>query len=840
VSWPPATVTRPDRDLSFDHPLQEERLKQRRGFVLVPFIALVAMLALVPARPVPARADEPPGLTMTASAAYDGSFKYGEWLPIWVEMENSGPDLEAEINVRLVSGTGTSVFAAGASLPTGSRKRIPLYVLPNNFTHELEVQLVKDKQVLLSQKLAVTPRPNLNYLVGLIAPQRGALSILSTIDLPGQKRPKELLDLTLADVPERAEGLRSLDVLILNDVDTSSLTPQQKRAITTWVRQGGRLIIGGGAGAQRTAAGLPGELLPLSPRGETEVDSLPGLSVLAADQQVRVPGPFVIATGDETEGGSTLASQDGTPLVRERTVGSGAVDFVALDLTTSPFDAWSGAADFWESLLSPGGSYPDWLPPDASLRQMRSGQMTYALSNLPSLDLPSVRSLAVLLAVYILLVGPVNYLVLRWRKRLHWAWVTIPVLTIAFAAGAFGLAYAQRGTDLILNKIAVVQLQPDGTAMVNSYVGLFSPAQQSYQVEVAGGGLLSPLNQDYNPWSPGGVNPTNEMVFVQGDPALVRGLTVNQWSMQTFATEGQWAELGPITGTFTLEGDQVVGTVHNGTPYQLTGVVLILGSQFVRLADIPAGQDAAATMSLPTAATTLPGNPVIYRIFEQEMQKAGPNGPPREAQLKQSVLESVLQPGGWFMDPMAARIGSAGQTNRLKSLTLIAWVDQAPPEVTVARRSPAVKTTALIYGALPFRTAAEGRVTLPPGLLQGRLTQLPTEGGTCGSSGSAAVYIARGNAIFEFHLPQDLADIRADELNLAIATDGGWMQPPTTAIYDWEKQDWSELQNQKMGSNVISGAASLVGPDGLVRVRLSSEGGTGGCYYLELGVTGTR
>ena len=44
-----------------------------------------------------------------------------------------------------------------------------------------------------------------------------------------------------------------------------------------------------------------------------------------------------------------------------------------------------------------------------------------------------------MLAGYILLVGPVNYFVLRWRDRLAWAWITIPTLTLAFSALAYGI-----------------------------------------------------------------------------------------------------------------------------------------------------------------------------------------------------------------------------------------------------------------------------------------------------------------------------------------------------------------------------------------------------------------
>src|SRR5690606_28686941 len=103
-----------------------------------------------------------------------------------------------------------------------------------------------------------------------------------------------------------------------------------------------------------------------------------------------------------------------------------------------------------------------------------------------------------------------------------------------------------------------------------------------------------------------------------------------------------------------------------------------------------------------------------------ELQQAGPNGPPRQAQLRQSVIESILQPGGWMLDPMSARIGAAGEGVSFKRLLLIGWMDQAPPEVTIARRDPAQKTTAVIYTALPYRLPSEGRLSIGPGLLNGR------------------------------------------------------------------------------------------------------------------------
>jgi hypothetical protein len=476
-----------------------------------------------------------------------------------------------------------------------------------------------------------------------------------------------------------------------------------------------------------------------------------------------------------------------------------------------------------------------------SVRQMRAGQLNYALSNLPSLALPSVQGLALLLGVYIVLVGPVNYVVLRWRKRLHWAWITIPLITALFSGGAFGVGYAMRGTDLIVNKIAIVALQPNGVAHVDTYMGLFSPSQQSYEVEIDRDSLLSPLNPDSRPFSPTGASAVGEAVFIQGRPARVRGLTVNQWSMQTFMSEDTWQDVGRIVADLRVEDQSLVGTVRNETGLDLRDAVVVLGSEFARLGDLEAGQQVDVRLRLESGATKGFGPPLSYRLFEDEFRQSGPSGPPREAQLKQSVLEGAFFAGrelGGFAEWGGGLPNAGGQSS--VGLFLLGWFDEAPPYVRVGNREPAEQTTALLHAPLAYRFKESGPIAVPPGLIPGLLTQMPREGGFCGQTGVAAVYIGRGDALFEFRLPEELQDVEVEELVLAIGSDGGWVDPPETALYSWDDEGWVTLEDPIVGRNVISGPAALVSDGGLVRVRLSSAGRQGGCFYLELGLEGTR
>ena len=46
------------------------------------------------------------------------------------------------------------------------------------------------------------------------------------------------------------------------------------------------------------------------------------------------------------------------------------------------------------------------------------------------------------------------------------AWLTIPVLTLLFSGGAFGVGYLMRGTDVIMNQIALIAPNGSGSAAV--------------------------------------------------------------------------------------------------------------------------------------------------------------------------------------------------------------------------------------------------------------------------------------------------------------------------------------------------------------------------------------
>lgn len=673
---------------------QEQRHLAPRLVLTLAAVALLLLATL--ATPLAVAADGGP--TMTARALLQGHVRAGSWFAIAVDLENAGPTVTGE--VRIAGGMDSRTrYGTPVELATGSRKEVILYAQPPSFGSSVKVQLVSEDKVVAEATVAIALHDAYQLVVGVVAenPAKivGGLNLLANQmgSLP------VVVALKPADLPERLQAWAPIDRLVWQDTDTSSLTPGQVQALRGWIAGGGRLVITGGTAGADSLNALPDDLLPYRPTAVLDIDPTVLRPVLGSVPE----GATTLTAYAGAEGaGRPLAISGDRVVAADLRLGNGSITLLGFDPTVSWLaDAKGDAstATLWRRLL------PQRTTGTVSLAD--DSQIASAVTNLPSLALPPLAGLLVLLFGYIVLVGPVNYLVLRKLDRREWAWATAPILIAIFTAGSFLIGGSLRGQDVIIHEVAIVRGAPGtNVATVQSYLGIYSPNRATMQVRVPGDALLgSPMNGDI--FGSGTVSPLD---ILQGDPSTVRNLDVGVGSLRTIRAEA--SATGPIiTANLTVTDGRLKGTVTNGSDRALTGASIVLGSAAQTLGDIAPGASAEVNLGLGSNPfnTGALSDRIIGPINWDGSQMT-------EEQQRNIVRQSILNQ--LSMDPMT------GWSSGLPSdaVHLLSWGTDGVVPVEIAQQQ--VRHIANVLYDVPLEYGISGTTTFRYDLLRTSITKV--------------------------------------------------------------------------------------------------------------------
>lgn len=547
--------------------------------LIVWFLGLAAALA----------AQDSP-LQLRVQAGYDGLYEESLAVPIVVDAANDGAPVEGELQVAAASGGDELIFSAPISLPTGADKRVPLVVYLPPFTDEVSVRLVMDGETIgTARSNQLRNVGNDTLLYGVVTPDMGGLAFLETI--PGPRADAAVAFLTPADLPEVSSAWNALDVLVLDDTDTSRLSASQQSALLAWVESGGQLIVTGGPGGPATAAGVA-ELLPVTVEGITSKPDLPALRD-DAGMPFDSAGPFVVTTSRPIAGSETIIEQDGLPLLAQRTLGRGRVIFLALDPKLAPLAGWAGGAALWGDIAAGASVLPPWA---GSIRDGYAAMQSVAA--IPGLRLPSTGQLLFFLAVYALIIGPINYQILRRLKRRELAWVTIPVLILIFSAATFLTGFRTRGDTVTLNEMSIAFGSAQAARLrAQTVLGLYSPRRAQHDVALPYDASAFPFQENFGSLLAG----SNLASIERAANLTLRGVRTDTGQMAAFIVESH-PPRPPVEATATLvdDGRAVEVVVRNGAAQTLEDAVLIYGSTQTGLGDLAPGAQTSARLILST------------------------------------------------------------------------------------------------------------------------------------------------------------------------------------------------------------------------------------------------
>ncbi len=556
------------------------KLQRRMGFYKkVIALVLFCAVSFSPAFDGTVKAQSQGTVTLTVQAGLDGFCKSNLWFPIRVTVENTGADVNARVQASYKNDmNGQTTYGQDISLPATSRKEFFIYIHPDGTMRNFVVSVLDGNKTLEKKNLNMNCTYDPVTFFGVIADQPSTFTILNDVrPLMGLTRVGQL---RIEDLPDQAQGWDALDALVISNVDTGTLDAGQKQAMQLWLARGGKLFVTGGAHWQATSAGL-GEILPVKLTSTKNVTGLSALGTYAKDLTMEEQGA-ILAAGQLQDDANVLVKQDGVPLLVEKQVGFGKVYFLAADPGLQPLIGWNGMKGIYDHLLGFKSPRPVWA--DAS---WDSYQVNDALAALPELALPAFGYICCWLGLYVFVIGPLNYFVLRRFKRTELAWITIPVLVVLFTGLAYVSGFAYRGTRPILNRIMLMQGW-DGVdrAQANALVGVYSPSRTAYTVETQEQFMLYPLSS-----VGGNLQGNDNWLSVKNDAGtILPDMRVEIGGMQSVGTSGSLPALTiqhDLTVTLGNKVPKLTGTITNTGNTTINDAVIVTPSGWRTLGDIP-------------------------------------------------------------------------------------------------------------------------------------------------------------------------------------------------------------------------------------------------------------
>jgi hypothetical protein len=588
----------------------------------------------------------------------------GVWTPVRVPLQ-AGPDDVPRDQYRIVVETtdGEAVpYRYTVSVPAisaNSTQAIFAYVRPGSTgatfsvalqqTDGSEVQRVGDLSRDSSKQEILEPNELLYLILGSplhglkVAPKPGAAETApqpenqdANVSVPGFASIENVNDL-----PDRWFGYDGVDVIVITTSSGSfvdqllAMNEARGDALLDWVRRGGRLVLSVGRNQQSVAKWL--EKVPLVDgvlQSRVTRQSLPNLQMWSgADPRqkqplrrldiVRVqPGPNMHGLVYEDLGDLELR-----PILWQSSCGLGRVLLVAFDLDAPPFSTWDGQGAFWKKLQEEIA--PRVSAGNANLAAgpfVQGGELAVdlkrELESFQEVPVISFGWVALFILFYIILIGPLDYLVLKKVfKRLELTWITFPALVLIVSAAAYATAYYVKGDNLRINKIDLVDIDLHGPGQVygHSWFTLFSPRIQNYTI-----GLEPAAPEWGGRWDANDADaPTPAMMLATMD-GLETGLggtsqglfrrpyeyaadasgllhvPVPVWATRTFTAswrvplkDSHHKDLPPPIRAelrISRDGRAISGGITNNLPAELQGTVLFFQGQWYQLGNLAPGE----------------------------------------------------------------------------------------------------------------------------------------------------------------------------------------------------------------------------------------------------------
>ena len=528
--------------------------------------------------------------TSVVYAGFDPELPYRRdmsWAPITVELTSNLKSMEGELIVELKDGNVT--YRTPINLPLKSKKAYSFFVYVPEMLDELNFFIQEGRTRTPIQTVTIpSVESENNRFVAVLSQERGTHSHLA--HNPGDREAeviRRVLYTTPDILPRFWVGYQNIDVMIWDGGSSAPLSTERAAALEQWIQTGGVLVLAAGAHWQELNNSAFRLYVPLTMTNSRVLEA--GAELISPKEAIHpvLANGMVIATGELLDDSSIKvwlnAGED--PFLVERKWGAGRIVFVASSIDQPLFTSSLQNKVFAEYITE--RSHP--IPPRVvnDLDQNVTGFLQYMVQA----ELPSTWFIAGYLALYIIIVVPVNYLLFRSIKRLEWAWFTVPIWAVIFAYGAYYIGALRQESTVSVNEISVIESKPNATvAATTTYTSIYSPVRRWYTLSFENPPAFPHIPNSQSSFQRGRATSSDILDISFSDKGtVVKDYLIYHWSQRQIKTQHILPIGKGVDVDFEWEGSQIIGTLTNNTGFTLINPVLWVGSYEINLPSLEIG-----------------------------------------------------------------------------------------------------------------------------------------------------------------------------------------------------------------------------------------------------------
>jgi hypothetical protein len=688
---------------------------------------------------------------------FNGVYKTSALVPLQVTIENKGGDISGYLMLatdqeRLPHdqvGYIKEIFvAAGAT-------EIIEFLLPGNVVAERnQVNLmVQDKLVAWAPIQGLMVRGDGILILGVST--RGELykTLLGAQDKSGGfSRLMTGKTIQPSDLPGDFFTLQGADLIFIDEEAQSGLTSTQKEALEKWILAGGILILSPGA------------------------DGL-------ADGH---PAP-----------GSMLAANKGQPLFYRQSLGQGAIITSTYDLLSQSGLDKEDEGQLWRDIMHGEQFYHGY-----NYDGFWGSSWNYldAANWFEHIQAPSLVVFGGILGSYLLLAGPVMYLILRRLDKRDWAWLAVPVTAIILAGGIMGAGNARIPGDGALQTVSAINIAGKGTAVADGAMAAIIPRGGEYSFAI-------PTNTYAIPAVQGRTAGDMTVLMKEGGAKTVAFNQVEFWSVRNIVFQRLVTHLGQIDGELTLQEELLAGTLINNTGLDLKDVLVTVGLKTISIGEWPTGERIVLSESLDWEQGGY--NPAWGRNLTPQQERLFHGG-------GKPVAAREVYPGP--QPAVAVKYGSYYPTARAGLIVRVTgWTDADLHFGEVSGLQLSGRSLHLVTQNLTVDLGGEDRVFYPWGMIPPNyLSSVEYNYFAHNQSG----LVLQGSIQADFHIG---TNIKVERLN-----NNFYHYPAaqaTGAVYNWQTKEWDKLKDTDLRTITQENIAPYLSDEGKLRVRFISDKG---------------